>query len=315
MPAKTSFIMCGSARKPNTTPYTKPVRLHIFGHEPALQFIVPQMSVAYPARFKGRAGRWGDPVGRRPTGLLQQPGSDYRTGGLKPEISAPAGRDQPGLAEEGAKPLTDQRGLPRSRRDCGYPKGANPNLTADQSETLLKELVKDFKPNGPDYANGYGRLDIGDLERLRNSSLQKSQLLRPPRIDIANVQFPVQVFRNFTRAPVAGNAGDFQGCAGAPADPGYTISTTGPVIIPSPVFRAAANRPRRRLPRPSKAPTGPPPRELPGPPHPAPLGPTTPTPDARCRRLPMSPSGMTSRIPPAGCPTKTIRLTRTALTT
>lgn len=176
--------------KPGTTAYTTPFRLHLFGHNTAFQFIVPQMAVADPADSKGAlavgAIQWDED--RVAAYSSRGPLPDGR---FKPEISAPAGVSSRAYNEEGQEVFDGtSAACPEAAGIAILLKGANPKLTADQLELLLQTSVKDISPSGPDYSNGYGRLNIGDLQPS-NSIVPTKTLPSIVKEDLTKLQFPV----------------------------------------------------------------------------------------------------------------------------
>jgi Subtilase family len=191
LPAR-SVVYVKVRQKPGSREYTKPFRLHIFGHNTAFQFIVPQMAVGDPATSKGAlavgATQWDeDKIAYYSS---QGPLTDGR---FKPEIVAPAGVSSRSYEEDGGDVFDGtSASCPQAAGVAAILKGANPNMTADQLENLLKEAGKDLTPGGPDYANGYGRLDIGGLAPS-NSIAPRGTAQAVPNADIATLQFPVEV--------------------------------------------------------------------------------------------------------------------------
>ncbi len=204
IPAKTTYYV-RIRQKPNTNPYTKPFRVHIFTHDLPVQFIVPEMAVAEPASSKGvlavGAIQWEED--RVAYYSSEGPIPDGR---LKPEISAPAGVSSRAYQEDGEDVFDGtSAACPEAAGIATILKGANPNLTAAQMDQLLKEVGKDLSPNGPDFANGYGRLDIGGLTPS-STVAPKNQLATVPTIDMDALHFPVQVLSRFYPAPQPGTA-------------------------------------------------------------------------------------------------------------
>lgn len=192
-------------QKPGTPAYSKPFRLHLFGRNFPLQFRVPQMSVAYPSSSKGSlavgAIQWDEDKwayyssqGPLPNGIF------------KPEISAPAGVSSRSYEEAGGDVFDGtSAATPESAGVAAILKGANPNLNVEQLENLLKEAVTDLTPGGPDYASGYGRLNIGELRPAAGIAPQgKVRPVQTPA-NLASLQFPVLVFQGYP-TPQAGAA-------------------------------------------------------------------------------------------------------------
>jgi hypothetical protein len=204
IPADTTYYI-QIRQKPNTTPYTKPFRVHFFTHDLPMQFMVPEMAVGSPATSKGAlavgAIQWNED--RKAYYSSEGPLPD---GTFKPEISAPAGVSSRAYQEEGEEVFDGtSAACPEAAGIATILKGANPNLTADQLDQLLKELGKDLSPNGPDYANGYGRLDIGGITPSKTIA-PKGQLPVIPPVDISTLHFPVSVLSwyGFYPAPEPG---------------------------------------------------------------------------------------------------------------
>ena len=266
-------------QKPGTNVYAKPFRVHLFGHDTAFQFIVPQMAVAEPADAKTvlavGAIQWEED--RLASYSSQGPLPDGR---FKPDISAPAGVTSRAYAEEGVKAFDGtSAACPEAAGVATILKGANPKLTTGQLETLLRTSVKDLTPVGPDYANGYGRLNIGDLKPAAGI-LPQGNVPTIPAVDISTLQFPVLVFTSYP-APVADapvvskiapaplptlttkledGAGDF-------SSPGFSGSGKAPVPTATPGSKLV----------PTRTPVPVPPRTAsPG----TTLAPVTPTPEA-----------------------------------
>ncbi|MBN9392687.1 MAG: S8 family serine peptidase [Chloroflexi bacterium] len=202
IPAKTLYYI-RVRQKPNTTPYSKPFRMHVFTHDLPLQFIVPEMAVASPASSKGvlavGAVQWDED--RIAYYSSEGPLPD---GTFKPEISAPAGVSSRAYQEDGEQVFDGtSAACPEAAGIATILKGANPNLTADQMDQLMKELGKDLSPNGPDFANGYGRLDLGRLTPS-NTVAPKGQLPPVQEVDMSTLHFPVAVLSRFYPAPKPG---------------------------------------------------------------------------------------------------------------
>lgn len=194
IPAR-SVVYVRVRQKPNTLAYTKPFRLHIFGHNTAFQFLVPQMAVGDPADSKGAlavgANQWDeDKVAYYSS---QGPLPDGR---FKPEISAPAGVSSRAYQEDGGDVFDGtSAACPEAAGIATLLKGANPGLTADQLEALLKEAVRDLAPAGPDYGNGYGRLSIAEIAPSKSVAPQ-GKAVQVANADVATLQFPVQVLNS-----------------------------------------------------------------------------------------------------------------------
>ncbi len=174
----------------------KPFRLHLFSHDVPLQFSVPQMAIASPADSKSAlavgAIQW--EVDRLAYYSSEGPALDGR---FKPEIAAPAGVSSLAYAEEGQKAFDGtSASCPEAAGIAAILKGANPNLSTDDLEELLKQSVKDLDPGGPDYANGYGRLDIGQLNPSANIA-PTGKAATVPNADMTNLQYPVLVLKYY----------------------------------------------------------------------------------------------------------------------
>ncbi len=183
-------------QKPGTPSYTKPFRVHLFGHNTTFQFIVPQMSVADPADSKGALGvgaiQWQEDKWAYYSS--QGPLPDGR---LKPELSAPAGVTSRAYQEEGRDVFDGtSAACPEAAGIATILKGANPALSADELEALLKEAVKDLSPAGVDYANGYGRLSLADLQPAQGIKPQ-GKAVAAPTVNTANLQFPILVYNGY----------------------------------------------------------------------------------------------------------------------
>lgn len=189
-------------QKPGTPAYVKPFRLHLFGRNLTFQFIVPQMAVAVPSSSKGalaigatdwQSDKWAYYSSQGP----------LPDGRFKPDVSAPANVSSRAYEEEGQDSFAGtSASCPQVAGVAGLLKGANSRLTADQLEALLRESVKDLSPVGPDFANGYGRVDLNNLQPSANVAPQgKASLIAP--VDVSNLQFPVLVFRRYPAPQVA----------------------------------------------------------------------------------------------------------------
>ena len=190
-------------QKPGTTAYTKPFRLHLFSDNTYFQFMVPEMAVGSPADSKGAlavgAVQWNED--KWAFYSSQGPLPDGR---FKPEIAAPAGVSSAAYEEEGHTEGFDgtSAACPEAAGVAGILKGANPNLSADQLEDLLKTSVKDLTPTGPDYATGYGRLDIGSLSPAAGI-VPKNKAPAVPNADMTNLQYPVLFFKYYPTPQVS----------------------------------------------------------------------------------------------------------------
>lgn len=239
-------------QKPNTVPYTKPFRLHLFGHNTAFQFSVPQMAVADPADARGvlavGAIQWEED--RLAYYSSQGPLPDGR---FKPEISAPSGVSSRAYNEASVKVFDGtSAATPEAAGVAAILKGANPKLTTEQLESLLKESVKDLAPAGPDFANGFGRLHIGDLPPAAGI-VPKGRVAPVPAFDIATLQFPVQVLKLYpdpvVEAPVVSKI------APAPLPTQVTTLRNGASEFSSPGFSGSGKPPAATPTQAAKQPT------------------------------------------------------------
>lgn len=191
IPAQTTYYI-RVRQKPNTTPYTKPFRLHVFVHNVDLQFSVPQMSVAEPASSKGALAIGAIQFDEDQLAYYSSQGP-LPDGRFKPEIAAPAGVTSRAYQEEGQNEFDGtSAACPEAAGIAAILKGANHDLSSAQLDELLKEQGKDLSPAGPDYSNGYGRLDIGNLTPS-NSVAPKNQLPNVQADNMSTLHFPIRV--------------------------------------------------------------------------------------------------------------------------
>lgn len=192
-------------QKPGTPAYTKPFRLHVYGDNLTLQFIVPQMSVGSPASSRGvlavGAIEWSEDKW-----VYYSSQGPLPDGRFKPEVSGPTEVSSRAYEEEGRDSFGGtSAATPQVAGTAALLKGANPNMTADQLESLLKENIKDLSPEGLDFANGYGRVDLHNLNPVKGL-LPQGKVAPTPQVDLTNLQFPVLTLDILYPTPQVGPA-------------------------------------------------------------------------------------------------------------
>ena len=187
---KTVYYLRVRLKNPDQAPPAKPFRLHVFTKDVSLQFSVPQMAVASPADSKAALAVGAIQQGEDQLAYYSSQGPAW-DGRFKPEISAPTGVHSAAYQQDGEDVFDGtSASCPEAAGVAGILKGANPSLTGEQLEDLLQEATKDLSPAGPDYANGYGQLDIGKFSPSASIAPQ-GKPAAVPNADMTNLQFPV----------------------------------------------------------------------------------------------------------------------------